>query len=482
MESLINNQTTLGEEIQALIRNYKKDPQERKSNATYFHNKAAQLNQLWSAFDQGNEKIRNLMAENPVENPYVREGYFSKIKDIVIKYQGEFSTKLNELSPPDTARSDLIPLQRHQTALLAALQRLIGQITQESQARFRPLVTEYWEKINHIHFEIFRLFEDPIALGYNMENYLNAEAAIFQIQSTPIDVKPSINAAAAQTQVQLPKVSIPQFDGCYLKWQQFHDLFTKMIHESTLPTVQKMWYLKSNLSGDAERLVRHLDLTESNYETAWTMLKERFDNKRVLTTTTLHKLLDQPSVTNDASSIKGFHDIIQETLATLRNGGIEVNNWDPLLLVLLARKLDRTTHVLYEQSFKDTRKLQPIKEFLAFLEQRFLALEAIGGKQYVPKEKQRICASASTEKNKGCQFCDSAEHKIYRCDKFASKSGDARLKWALNQKLCLNCLRPNHMAKSCFLRNCMKCNKKHNTLLHLENKDDVKITAAAHNK
>lgn len=479
MEGLIHNQTSIGEEIQVLIRNYKKDTQERKSNPKYFQTKAAHLNQLWSAFEQGDKKIRTLMAGNPIENSYLNENYFSKIKDIVLKYQEEFSENSIEVDHMETARLEMLPLQRQQTALLAALKRMLDQMTQESQARFRPLIKEYWEKINQIHFEIFRMFEDPIALGYNMENYLNAETAIFQIQGTPTDEKPAVTTSTTFPQVQLPKVSIPKFDGCYLKWQQFHDLFKKMIHETTLPTIQKMWYLKTNLSGDAERLVRHLDLTESNYETAWTMLKERFDNKRVLTTTILNKLLDQPSVTNEASAIKNFHDNIKETLAALRSIEVDTNNWDPLLLVLLAKKLDRMTHVLYEQSIKDTKRMQPIKDFLVFLEQRFLALEAIGGKQYLHKERQKICASASSEKDQNCQFCNSSDHRIYRCEKFASKSVDARLKWAQTQKLCLNCLRPNHMAKSCFLRNCMKCNKKHNTLLHFEKTPDVKTTATA---
>lgn len=78
----------------------------------------------------------------------------------------------------------------------------------------------------------------------------------------------------------LPKVTIPKFDGNYLQWQQFHDLFKKMIHESIIPIIHKMWYLKTNLHGEAERLIRHLSLTENNYATAWKMLQERYSNKK----------------------------------------------------------------------------------------------------------------------------------------------------------------------------------------------------------
>uniref|UniRef100_A0A1B0G5Z8 Uncharacterized protein n=1 Tax=Glossina morsitans morsitans TaxID=37546 RepID=A0A1B0G5Z8_GLOMM len=50
----------------------------------------------------------------------------------------------------------------------------------------------------------------------------------------------------------LPKITIPKFDGDYRKWRQFYDLFLHMIHLQPIPNVQKMWYLKSNFTGEAE--------------------------------------------------------------------------------------------------------------------------------------------------------------------------------------------------------------------------------------
>ncbi|XP_060665618.1 uncharacterized protein LOC132797886 [Drosophila nasuta] len=44
----------------------------------------------------------------------------------------------------------------------------------------------------------------------------------------------------------------------------------------------------------------------------------------------------------------------------------------------LTRKLDRQTHMLYEQSVVDSKKLQKLDQFLTFLEHRFLTLEATG--------------------------------------------------------------------------------------------------------
>jgi len=69
-----------------------------------------------------------------------------------------------------------------------------------------------------------------------------------------------------------------------------------------------------------------------------------------------------------------------------------------------------------------------------------------------------------------CFFCKKPNHSIYKCNEFLKTT-----------KLCVKCLRQNHPSKTCTKRDCFKCNKKHNTLLHLETKPDLSdsITAAS---
>lgn len=66
-----------------------------------------------------------------------------------------------------------------------------------------------------------------------------------------------------------------------------------MIHEQSIPNVEKMWYLKANVSGEAERLISHLSTTESNCTSAWSILQERYDNKRILVATLVDKIISQ---------------------------------------------------------------------------------------------------------------------------------------------------------------------------------------------
>ncbi|XP_033245213.1 uncharacterized protein LOC117187188 [Drosophila miranda] len=249
-----------------------------------------------------------------------------------------------------------------------------------------------------------------------------------------------------------------------------------MIHEASVPVIQKMWYLKTNVTGEAENLIRHLSLTENNYTTAWNMLQERFSNKRVLSNALIQKLLDQPSTSNDAKSIKALHDNVKETLSALNNINIETAGWDPILLCVLTKKLDRQTHTLYEQSIQSTKKLQPLSELMKCLEQRFLTLEAIGWEK---TKKPITCASAGTESQYVCNFCEKPNHAIYKCTQFLKKTVAERLNWVQKNQLCVKCFKRDHTAKNCQRRDCVKCNKGHNTLLHLEIKSEAKTAASA---
>lgn len=80
------------------------------------------------------------------------------------------------------------------------------------------------------------------------------------------------NVSNVQGVVPVIEVPNPNFDGDYLKFCQSYDLFTHMIHNQSLSKVQKMWYLKAN----------YLVNLKKNYTDAWTLLQDRYNNKRVL--------------------------------------------------------------------------------------------------------------------------------------------------------------------------------------------------------
>ena len=98
--------------------------------------------------------------------------------------------------------------------------------------------------------------------------------------------------------VKLPRIQLPTFSGQYEEWPTYQDMFTSLVHKNTsISDVQKLHYLKSSVTGEAELILRHVQVTDSNYDQAWHMLKERYDNKRVIVFSVLKKLFYQKKIT-----------------------------------------------------------------------------------------------------------------------------------------------------------------------------------------
>ncbi|CAH1111294.1 unnamed protein product [Psylliodes chrysocephalus] len=131
---------------------------------------------------------------------------------------------------------------------------------------------------------------------------------------------------------QLAKIKLLMFDGSYDQWFTFHDIFQKVIHErNCLTTIEKMQYLKTNVQGQASKMIKHLDITENNYQSACDILKKRYENKRKLVETLVDKILDLPLGHNEASDkLKELHDFTMECINAMINLGIDTGSWRPM--------------------------------------------------------------------------------------------------------------------------------------------------------
>ncbi|CAI6374815.1 unnamed protein product [Macrosiphum euphorbiae] len=66
-----------------------------------------------------------------------------------------------------------------------------------------------------------------------------------------------------------------------------------------------------------------------------------------------------------------------------------------------------------------------------------------------------------------CHICK-IPHALYQCSRFLEMRAPDKVKTALVANVCLNCLRSGHRASTCRSSGCQRCNKRHNSKLHLE--------------
>ncbi|XP_018405553.1 PREDICTED: uncharacterized protein LOC108781929 [Cyphomyrmex costatus] len=279
-----------------------------------------------------------------------------------------------------------------------------------------------------------------------------------------------------QGKVRLPALDLPKFDGTYSQWSLFRDTFQALIEKNTtLENVQKFYYLKSCLQGNAVQVLQSLEMTADNYTIAWDLLKSRFENKRLLIHHHIQALFDTSPLAKESSvQLRKLIDDIQKHLRALKTLGEPVESWDSLIIHMTASRLDHPTRRKWESSLQD-ENLPTLKDLIQFLSKQCAVLEALQPAKLlnkntasIPSAKKGESASAHVSQNaKGCIICQS-QHAIYNCPTFKSLSIDDRLKEVKrNNQLCFNCLRADHIVNRCIAGGCKQCGRKHNTLLHI---------------
>lgn len=116
--------------------------------------------------------------------------------------------------------------------------------------------------------------------------------------------------------VKLPQLNIPHFEGNYLAWKSFHDLFEQAVYkDKSISSVEKLQLLKTVVKGEAGQIIKHLQITEENFTAAWDLLKNRYNNERRLVETFVKNLFNQPrNLTESASALKKLNDTTLECI------------------------------------------------------------------------------------------------------------------------------------------------------------------------
>ncbi|XP_063912277.1 uncharacterized protein LOC135129126 [Zophobas morio] len=333
----------------------------------------------------------------------------------------------------------------------------------------------------------------------------DVEDAIEQKRVNTSSPAPQGNAPTStpSPSVQLLPIVIKPFSGIYTEWLPFYNTFKTLVHDDTrLTKIQKFHHLKNSLCGDAVNAINPLTISEANYDVAWKLLKDRFENKRLIVQHHVTNLFNLPQVIKDsASSMRQLLDTFNTNLEALKSFDVEINPSDVLLIYLLTSKLDFISRRGWEESLT-TNELPTKKQLIDYLTQRCHLMESMelnksqfktnntynNNQKTEPKSfskpPQKVSTfTAAVNRNSTqstCNFCKKS-HLIYNCVTFLKLSVSERRSRVDRLKLCQNCLKPSHTSDSCKSMACKLCQLKHNTLLHSDqpshSNDDKSLTA-----
>ncbi|XP_013146508.1 PREDICTED: uncharacterized protein LOC106109495 [Papilio polytes] len=524
MEALLVNQNELVQAMEQLLSSFKKAGRERRT-VEYVSKKLETLDTYWKEFHRNHSSLCSYEDKNNI--PYFVGNHYDQalnfynntkahIEQALPKPTTPISsprveTKTYPIPGPSTSKVSINPiiesrgstseleemLQKQRSNFKAFAHKMsvieLDNLTEKWQFEdiLRTLQSR-WSAIDDLHWEI------DGKLTLISENNPEYEASFFEYEKQFSDIKLAINRKMWSTSYReqsTPKMEIPTFSGNYHQWLSFKDLFTETIHTNgSLSNAQKMQFLKGKLRGEAEKLVQHLRISSDNYHICWDILNNRYNNTKLIFSSHINTLLTMPVIQNQsAASIKKLHDTTIECLNAVKGLGLDTSTWDPLVVHILAQKLDVDSHNEYIASLLNPRDLPTLDDFLKFLEVKFISLESSRRKpEQLKKQLQEnstknhwrssvntnhsniapnksfinhITNKTLKKPSKFCPLCKN-NHALYQCKTFLLKENKAKRDVIAKLNLCNNCLYSHNGIKCNSTKTCRHCHEKHNTLLH----------------
>ncbi|XP_050295379.1 uncharacterized protein LOC126735437 isoform X2 [Anthonomus grandis grandis] len=359
----------------------------------------------------------------------------------------------------------------------------------EIELRLKEIETKLLTEFSEIHFELEGLDPD----NFTEQDLNNFETLYFKtiadikqflsIKTTSSDqqvihdesihsLPPYITSLQRQVSVKrqntkLPVIELPKFSGQYDKWLEFRDLYTSLVHKNNcLEPIEKFQYLKATLEGAAAQSIQAINITNENYDLAWDILCQRFENKRLIVHNHIKSLFNIYDIRPDsANSFRNVLDIISKNMRSLNNLGVITNSSDPLIIYLVTSKLDVESIREWEQS-GFAEELPSLAELYEFLSSRADFLDKVAMHKGKPRKTFIVNQPSTHQSSNLCCFYCKQQHAIYHCPKFTALSVDQRWSAIKSQKLCVNCLRSGHKLDKCRYGHCRHCKQRHNSLLH----------------
>lgn len=285
-----------------------------------------------------------------------------------------------------------------------------------------------------------------------------------------------VSAHSGGPHIKLPIINLPTFSGRYQDWLEYHDTFKS----------HKFHYLRASLKESASLIIQSLDFSVDNYDVAWSLLCDRYNNNRLLVNH-INALFNTEHIYKECSkSLRNTIDTVNKNLRALKTLNLPTEHWDILIIHMVLGKLDQTSIREWEKQRNNLKDLPSLEDFNLFLKNRADLLETMEDAYNKPRRhsdithvrpkafitNQAVSKQSQFNNSFQCPICK-GHHSIYYCIKFKSLPIEKRIERVNQLNLCKNCLRQGHNEQRCKLGPCRICSQKHNSLLHITNNTNV---------
>ena len=265
-----------------------------------------------------------------------------------------------------------------------------------------------------------------------------------------------------------------------MKWSGFWARFRSSVHDNcNLDDNQKLTYLREAIKDpQVTPLLFRATETAGQYQELVTILKERYDQRRLIHQAHTMAIVNAPVIKHgNHVELCSFIDNLEHSLSSLVDSG--QHTIEAVWTSIVAGKLNKRLEEEWLKYSDDTKKVPEIKTMVEFLKKQL---------QYIPKatiqqSKTEVKSEQSFKRSKAsvhpvnlqqeslnsCTSCGGEKHPLYLCPSYKAMTPDQKQSHVRSHNLCFNCLYPGHKIKNCKnTGKCHKCSKSHHTSLHRE--------------
>lgn len=294
----------------------------------------------------------------------------------------------------------------------------------------------------------------------------------------------SFNHHQKRDRPRLPPIELPEFSGDIKTWPLFYSSFKTTVHENPILTdSEKLHYLIGRLTNKAQTVFAGITPSADNYQIILQTLIDKYEDKRLLATSYLDQIFElKPLNSSSVTNLELFLDKFATSVSALNN--LKVKDLPDLFFMYIAlKKLDTETARAFELDQRGS-DIPSFNNLVTFVREQVKILQRTSKQEVVKKSVERRMDTAfkqqkptytyvnTTSSQTQCSLCNSQHEHLYKCTGFQNLTPTERYKHVKTQSCCINCLSKNHRASNCnSSSHCRKCQSKHHTMLHFENKN-----------
>lgn len=295
------------------------------------------------------------------------------------------------------------------------------------------------------------------------------------------DIREKCRPAGVGIMAPLPPVNVPEFGGEYADWPRFRDIFNSVVHSRTdLSPAYKMAQLMGRLSGEPHDILTHLEITDASYETAWGLLIDRYDNRRLIVDGLIDKIFGIPKVSNVYEIRSKILNPVTVAVNTLDRLKLSLGDNRYIVVNRVLRKLPSEVVARFEQAHggESTDHLPSFENLRVFLEAECRRADCQGATTSHPPQSTRRTSGSKPEPRRGgqkynalqsevCPFCREGGHGLTACADFKAQRVQRRRGVVKQRYLCFRCLGTHFVRECSKTTTCRTCGGAHHELLCL---------------